>query len=68
MLFSYVVETMIVVGNMIANDNYKKMKKMIDIGERGVGRLKKMKNINLKGKKNYVLTKTPLNTFIFFWC
>jgi hypothetical protein len=28
MLFSYVVETMIVVGkNMVANDNYKKMKK-----------------------------------------
>jgi hypothetical protein len=53
MLFSYVVETMIVVGaNVVANDNYKKMKKMIDIGERGIGRLKKMKNINLKGKKN----------------
>jgi hypothetical protein len=26
---------------MVLNDNYKKMKKMIDIGERGVGRLKK---------------------------
>jgi hypothetical protein len=42
MLFSYVVETMIVVGaNMVANDNYKLFFLMIDSGERGVGRLKR---------------------------
>jgi hypothetical protein len=31
MLISYVVETMIIIGvNMVANDNYKKKKKLID--------------------------------------